>query len=90
MFDLLNNKILTLQKKVKKLQQSSYRAEVAGARVTIDFADLPATGTPGQIYWVNDGRKPGEGMGAGTGVPASWNQATLTWISDYDQNTVVA
>lgn len=86
----VNNRISKLERALRLLTKATYRAEVSGARVTINFVDLPATGYPGQIYWVNDGRKPGEGAGNGTGVPASWNPATLTFISDYDQNTVTA
>jgi len=37
-------------------------------------ANLPATGnTRGDLAYAFDGRKPGEGAGAGTGVPVFWS-----------------
>ena len=44
-------------------------------------ATLPATGLSGQFAWASNGRKPGEGGGAGTGVPVFWNSATSQWFS---------
>lgn len=44
-------------------------------------ADLPATAAEGQPAFATDGRKPGEGAAAGTGVPVFFNSATNTWFS---------
>lgn len=44
-------------------------------------ASLPATAANGQYAFATDGRKPGEGGGAGTGVPVFFNSATATWFS---------
>jgi hypothetical protein len=38
------------------------------------FVDLPTTGhIPGQVLYVSNGRKVGEGAGLGTGVPVYWS-----------------
>jgi hypothetical protein len=52
----------------------------------VAFADLP-TGTEGQIIYVSNGRKAGEGVGVGTGVLAFHDGST--WIA-VDTGTAVA
>lgn len=52
----------------------------------VAFADLPA-GEEGQITFVSNGRKAGEGVGAGTGVLAFHDGST--WIA-VDTGTAVA
>ena len=37
------------------------------------FAALPASGVEGQTWYVSNGRKIGEGPGAGTGVEVYWS-----------------
>jgi len=51
-------------------------------------ASLPAAAGNGAIAWASNGRKPGEGAGAGTGVPVFYNPATNNWFS-YLSGTVV-
>jgi hypothetical protein len=48
---------------------------------TMDIvANLPATGNArGDVAYALDGRKPGEGSGAGTGVPVWWSG--LNWYA---------
>lgn len=48
------------------------------------FADLPATPANGTVAFVVDGRKLGEGIGAGTGVPAYYDAASTTWLNFFD------
>lgn len=49
---------------------------------TFTVATLPTTGVAnGQYAFASNGRKPGEGAAAGTGVPVFWNGATSTWFS---------
>lgn len=43
-------------------------------------ASLPAGSGPA-LAWAANGRKPGEGTGAGTGVPVFWNPSTSQWYS---------
>lgn len=52
----------------------------------VAFANLP-TGTEGQIAYVSNGRKAGQGVGAGTGVLAFHDGST--WIA-VDTGTAVA
>lgn len=66
----------------------SDRAEVAGARPRSALADIDTANLRvGMMFWVTDGRKPGETAGNGTGVPAEWDGSDL--ISGYSGNPVV-
>lgn len=61
-------------------------ALTAGVAVLSDppnytVADLPTTAANGAFAWASNGRKSGEGSGAGTGVPVFWNSSTSSWYS---------
>ncbi len=62
LFDTILNRIRAIE--------ANGRSEVTGSIEAIAFADLPAAGQAGRLRFVTDGRKIGEGGGAGTGVPA--------------------
>lgn len=47
------------------------------------------TGTRALAFATN-GRKAGEGVGAGTGVPVYWNSVTSEWLRMEDNSVVVA
>lgn len=64
------------------------RAETAGAVKPILFANLPVAGEFGRLRFVTNGRKSGEGAGAGTGVLCY--DDTLSWKRTADDTTVVA
>jgi hypothetical protein len=51
-------------------------------------ATLPTAGTAGRIAYASNGRKSGEGAGAGTGVPV-WDDGS-NWKAFYDNTTVAA
>ncbi|KKN78135.1 hypothetical protein LCGC14_0353620 [marine sediment metagenome] len=53
-----------------RLIEANGRSEVSGSIEAITFANLPAPGQPGRLFFVTDGLKIGEGGGAGTGTPA--------------------
>jgi len=55
--------------RIRELEANG-RSEVTGSIEAIVFANLPTPGQPGRLRFVTDGRKTGEGVGAGTGVPA--------------------
>lgn len=54
---------------------------VTPERPVYTVAALPATAATGADAWASNGRKPGEGGGAGTGVPVFFNPNTATWFS---------
>lgn len=56
-----------LVRRIRALEVSE-RAETAGGAATSTVAGLPAAGQPGRFRFATDGRKTGEGPGAGTGV----------------------
>lgn len=64
-----NGAIGAIIKRLRTLE-SNTRAEVAGGVVSVLFAALPTPGQPGRILYVSNGRKVGEGAGAGTGTMA--------------------
>ncbi len=53
-----------------RLIEANGRSEVTGSIEAITFVNLPTPGQAGRLRFVTDGRKIGEGAGAGTGVPA--------------------
>ncbi len=59
----------TILNRIRALEANG-RSEVTGSIEAIAFADLPTPGQPGRLRFVIDGRKVGEGVGAGTGTPA--------------------
>lgn len=59
----------TIVNRIRALEANG-RSEVSGSIEAIAFVDLPTPGQPGRLRFVTDGRKIGEGAGAGTGVPA--------------------
>lgn len=53
------------------------------------LAALPTDGLEnGAAAFVTDGRKSSEAEGLGTGCPAYWNRADLTWRAYYDDAEV--
>lgn len=81
----LQHQIEDTRGQVALLHQRSERAETAGGVATVTFALLPTVNVgTGDLLWCSNGRKIGEGVGAGTGVIVYYNPGTLTWkrISD--------
>lgn len=62
------------------------RSEIAGGHDPIAFASLDTPGQAGRMVFVTDGRKVGEGVGAGTGTPA-YDDGTA-WRRTGDDTTV--
>lgn len=87
----LKSEIALLQKQVRQLTTLTYRAEAAGGVVSYAYADLPTANFPGKMAIVTDGRKAGEGAGAGTGVLAVvlMLAGTLQWVNADDNNQAV-
>ncbi len=69
-----------------RLLEANGRSEVTGSIEAITFANLPAPGQAGRLRFVTDGRKVGEGVGAGTGTPA-YDDA-VAWRRTGDDTTV--
>lgn len=66
--------------------ETNERAEVTGAVKVVTFANLPAAGQAGRVMYVSDGRKLGEGAGAGTGCPVY--DDSVAWRRYSDDSTV--
>ncbi len=71
-----------------KAEEVNERAETAGAIPTSTVAGLPTPGQNGRMRFVIDGRKVGEGVGAGTGTPAY--DDGVAWRRTADDTTVLA
>lgn len=73
------------------------RAEIADSipAYTLAAAPLAATGGLGTgsayitLAWISNGRKSGEGAGAGTGVLAVYQPSSNTWLRLTDYSAVV-
>ncbi len=83
---MLQRPFEALAKRVRA-EEVNGRSEIAGGLDPIVFADLPTPGQPGRMVFVTDGRKTGEGAGAGTGTPA-YDDGTA-WRRTADDSTVV-
>lgn len=79
-----------LEKIARRLRalEASERAEVAGGVEPATVAGLPAAGDAGRLRFATDGRKVGEGVGAGTGVLVY--DDGVAWRRTSDDTTVAA
>ncbi len=68
--------------------ETSHRAEEAGGVESLAFAGLPVAGQAGRVVFVTDGRKVGEGPGAGTGVLA-YDDGGVSWRRPSDDTVVL-
>jgi hypothetical protein len=89
MIQTILTRIRNLERDVRLASLQS-RSEYTGGIARLLVADLPTSGQAGQLFWVSNGRKSGEGVGAGTGVIAFWNNATSQWLRVEDNAVVQA
>lgn len=80
LFDQLNVRIRALE--------VNERSEVTGGVESFTVATLGAAGQAGRMRYATDGRKTGEGPGAGTGVVAY--DDGIAWRRVDDSTTVAA
>lgn len=87
----LQEEIALLKKQIRQLTTLTYRSEVSGGIVSYAFADLPSPNITGRKAFVINGRKSGEGAGAGTGVEAvvAMLAGTLQWVMSSDNSIAV-
>ncbi len=85
--DALPETIQALVERIRTLE-TAQRAEVAGGVESVTVAVLPTAGQTGRLRFATDGRKIGEGIGAGTGVLAY--DDGVAWRRTSDDSTVVA
>lgn len=92
-YNTLTARLDAQDERLNRLYAISERAETAGgmASSTLASAPLLATGgvSGGDMLFITDGRKVGEGALAGTGVPAYYNPATDQWYRMSDDTAVV-
>ncbi len=82
----LKSEIRTLQKQVNTAKPE--RAEIADSIPAYLLVDAPLNADGGlgdgssyiTLAWISNGRRPGEGVGAGTGVLCFHQSSTDTWI----------
>lgn len=80
----LRAEIEALNKDSQRFFVRAERAETAGAFPPSLLADAPLAAdgaSVGDVLFITDGRKGGEGAGLGTGVPAYYNAATNQWYT---------
>lgn len=85
----LRNELNTIKTQVERAQRVE-RAEIADSIPAYNLADAPLAadgglgdGTAGgyiTLAWISNGRKSGEGAGAGTGILAYYNASTDSWF----------
>ena len=77
-----------LQNQIEELTRKTVRSEYTGGVQRRTVADLPATASVGSLMFATDGRKTGEGAGAGTGVLCYYDG--IAWRRVDDGTTVLA
>lgn len=85
-YDSLKKEIAANKKATVKLitttEQSQYVDGIpAATKVNLPTDGLANGSTYASIWFCSNGRKSGEGIGAGTGVPVYWNNATGKWFT---------
>lgn len=97
-WDDLQKQINVLNVRLTDVTQKTARAETVGGLQSFAYADRPLAATGGMqpdnteyvdVIFVYNGRKSGEGVGAGTGVPCYYDPA----VDDYrrfEDNAIVS
>lgn len=92
MWRTLNHRLDQVERDIKTFTSDSERAEYAGGitRSTLANAPLAASGKVknGDMLFITNGRKTGEGAGLGTGVPCYYNSTTDQWLRLSDDTAV--
>ena len=86
MLPSIESSLRNLRDRIRQLEANE-RSEVTNAVPEVTFANLPAVGQAGRIRFVTDGRKIGEGVGAGTGVLA-YDDGGASWRRPSDDTAV--
>lgn len=89
----LQQQVNALQEDVHDLHINTEQAGYSNGVQAYTAASLPVNGVAnGQTYvtiaFCSNGRKAGEGAGAGTGVMVYWNAASLQWFKVSDDTVV--
>ncbi len=88
----LQAQIDNLRVDVAAARKLSERAETAGGIGTSTLNDAPLVADGGvrngDLLFITNGRKTGEGAGSGTGIPAYYDANSNTWRRFYDDATV--
>lgn len=90
-FEDLNKQLAAVKADVRLLELRTERAETASGvlELTLAAAPLAVNGAKGgDMLFISDGRKSGEGAGAGTGLIAYYNPATDSWYRPADDTAV--
>lgn len=80
--------LITLTGVVAAHQGDPLYASANSATVAV-LAQTPGS-VPGAEMFATDGRKVGEGIGAGTGVPVYWDPSSTSWLVFSDDTQVQA
>lgn len=92
----LKNDVGNLQKRLTKVAQTE-RAEIVDSVPAYTLAAAPTNSDGGlgtgtsyvTLAWISNGRKSGEGAGAGTGVLAVFQSSSNEWLRLTDYSAVV-
>lgn len=92
-YDSLQREIRSIREDVNRLTTTTEQAQYVDGIPCYTFASLPATGlgngsTYLTIAFCSNGRKSGEGVGAGTGVLVYWNNPSSQWLKFNDDTAV--
>lgn len=94
----LKSEVSRVDTRINRLQTLTQRSETTGGVAASTLANAPLAADGGMsdgteyidLLWISNGRKPGEGAGAGTGVLAYYDSSADAWhnVHDYAAVTV--
>lgn len=96
MFGQMQDMVDSLQDYLDVTGQKGERSETCGGFQAFAYADLPRASTNAMsdgteyidVAWCSDGRKSGEGAGAGTGQPVYYDATIDDWRVFRDDSVV--
>ena len=94
-YNLLNQQLEQTKSDLRRLTSLTERAETAGGVTSKTLADAPTVAngiggvTGGDMLFISNGRKVGQGAGAGTGIPAYYDPTTDSWRRLSDDTAVL-
>lgn len=92
----LREEIATVETSVDELRLATQRSETTGGVVASTLAEAPLAADGGlsdgsayiDLRWITNGRKPAEGVGAGSGVLAFYDAVADLWKTIHDYQPV--
>jgi hypothetical protein len=88
-FDRVDKTTKPMQSRLNELEKNINASGFSYSFATYTVNDLPSV-TSFMVAFATDGRKSGESVGNGTGVPVYYDTSSSSWLTFFDNTVVVA